>query len=381
MAQRCPRAALKCFVPTPVPAMLRRSGRPFTSRGFTLVELLVVIAIIGILVALLLPAIQAARESARRSQCVNNLKQLGIAGQMFADTHKFFPSAGWGDWWVGCPDQGMGESQPGSWAYQLLAYIEESARAGIGQGFKCGDPNSRAAIGQMVATHVSIFYCPSRRASQAYPHSPRDIRNYDPPPMAGKSDYAGNVGDLALLGTDVGPSSLAAYATHPWKYSGPTFIANANKFAENQKKGPCSTGHTGIIFQRSTVSFRQISDGTSKTYLFGEKNVQDDYYDNGGALNDDQSMYTGWDKDNLRSTAITVLPSGAVIGYPPAPDGETPDQQTDKYQWAFGGPHSGGWQAVFCDGSVHFLPYDMDVLIHRDLGNRQDGNTIDTSKF
>ena len=102
--------------------------------AFTLVELLVVIAIIGILVALLLPAIQAARESARRSQCQNNLKQLGIASHMFHDTYKFLPSAGWGDWWVGCPDQGMGERQPGSWAYQLLGFIEESNRAGIGRG-------------------------------------------------------------------------------------------------------------------------------------------------------------------------------------------------------------------------------------------------------
>src|SRR5882762_3042492 len=103
-------------------------------RGFTLVELLVVIAIIGILVALLLPAIQAARESARRSQCMNNLKQLGIASHQFHDTYKFLPSAGWSDWWVGCPDVGMGKNQPGSWAYQLLNFIEESARAGIGQG-------------------------------------------------------------------------------------------------------------------------------------------------------------------------------------------------------------------------------------------------------
>jgi prepilin-type N-terminal cleavage/methylation domain-containing protein len=349
-----------------------RSSRVRSKRkhsAFTLVELLVVIAIIGILVALLLPAVQAARESSRRNHCTNNLKQLGIAAHLFADSYKFLPSAGWGDWWVGCPDQAMGERQPGSWAYQLLGFIEETNRAGMGRGFKCGDPNSRDLIGQMVSTAVPVFYCPSRRAAQPYPHSPRDIRNYTPPPLAGKSDYAGNVGDLPLVGKDVGPASLAEYDTYKWSYSGPAFVEAA------RKKSNCSTGHTGIVFQRSTVSYRQITDGTSRTYLFGEKNLQTEHYEDGAALNDDQSMYTGWDKDNLRSTAIAIVGGGTVVGYPPVPD--TPGNAYGE--WNFGGPHPGGWVAVFCDGSVHFLSYEMDALIHRDLGNRQDGNVIDAS--
>jgi prepilin-type N-terminal cleavage/methylation domain-containing protein len=353
--------------------------------AFTLVELLVVIAIIGILVALLLPAIQAARESARRSQCQNNLKQLGIASHMFHDTYKFLPSAGWGDWWVGCPDQGMGERQPGSWAYQLLGFIEETNRAGMGRGFKCDkSPASLAAIGEMVSTAVPVFYCPTRRAAQPYPHGPRDIRNYNPPPLAGKSDYAGNVGDVPYVGKDVGPDSLADYDDYKWSQSGPAIVAFANNYAAKFSRAPCSTGHTGVVFQRSTISFRQITDGTSHTYLYGEKNIQDEFYEDGGALNDDQSMYNGWDKDNIRSTAITLLPNGTMVSsasFPPAPDTETPDQNTQQYQFAFGGPHSGGWQAVFCDGSVHFLPYDMEVLIHRDLGNRQDGNVIDIGQL
>jgi prepilin-type N-terminal cleavage/methylation domain-containing protein len=346
-------------------------------KAFTLVELLVVIAIIGILVALLLPAVQAAREAARRSSCQNNLKQLGVAGQMFVDTYKFFPSAGWGDWWVGCPDQPMGERQPGSWGYQLLSFIEEASRAQVGQGFRCGDANSRAAIGKMVATPISVFYCPSRRPAQAYIWANTSNANFDPPPLAGKSDYAGNIGDQNFVGTDVGPTSIANYDSHGWKYSGPSFVAAI------YPRSKCSTGHTGIVFQRSTIGFKKITDGSSKTYFVGEKSVQTGYYVDAYALNDDQSMYNGWDKDNVRSTAISFLPSGAVnlgVSYPPIPDSEVMEG-VGRYQWAFGSAHASGWGAVFCDGSVHFLSYDMDLTMHRDLGNRQDGNALDTSQL
>ena len=105
-----------------------------SQNGFTLVELLVVIAIIGILVARLLPAIQAAREAARRSQCKNNIKNIVLGCLLHADTHKFLPSGGSGRKWSADPNQGYGESQPGSWAYTILTYIEESALHDLGKG-------------------------------------------------------------------------------------------------------------------------------------------------------------------------------------------------------------------------------------------------------
>ena len=103
-------------------------------RGFTLIELLVVIAIIGVLIALLLPAVQAAREAARRSQCSNNLKQMTLATLTHEDTHKTLPSAGWGAHWMGDPDRGFGVEQPGGWAYNVLPFLEQGNLRQIGAG-------------------------------------------------------------------------------------------------------------------------------------------------------------------------------------------------------------------------------------------------------
>jgi prepilin-type N-terminal cleavage/methylation domain-containing protein len=343
--------------------------------AFTLVELLVVIAIIGILVALLLPAIQAAREAARRTQCINNLKQLGTACHLHLDTYGFFPSGGWGDWWVGCPDMGAGKNQPGTWTYSLLSFLEESSRRGIGQGFKCTDANSKAALGQMIASSVAVFYCPTRRAAQPYPMGARPYPNLTPPPYAGKTDYAGNLGgDLAVTGmaTDEGPPSLAAAATYRWKFSSDQFIAFW------KARYPGFDGLTGVIFQRSEIKIAQVTDGTTYTYLLGEKCVDSLHYDDGNTGNDDQSMYNGHDRDNLRGS-MAWYPGfenkGAPL-YPPLPD--TPGLEGT---WNFGSAHPSGWAAVFCDNSVRFLSFDIDPDVHQNFGSRKDGRVTNYGGF
>lgn len=336
--------------------------------GFTLVELLVVIAIIGVLAALLLPAIQSARESSRRITCSNHLKQIASAALLHESTHGFLPSGGWGDNWAGCIDLGSGRDQPGSWAFQILPFLELRNLHELALGSGCAGPQAETQIGKMVETPVPLFYCPSRRSAEAYPLVNRSSANYSPPRSAGKSDYAANLGDTNFFTNDNGPVSLEEYDTHNWAHSGDIFTTN---YAQACK---CGTGHTGVVFQRSEIEMRQITDGTSHTYLFGEKNLDPNHYYDSNIGNDDQSMYVGHDQDTLRSTfSVVLFEGGPIFGYPATPD--TPGTNKIR-QYSFGGPHPNGWLVALCDGSIRFMSYELELEIHRWMGNRLDANIL-----
>ncbi len=133
-------------------------GYSIQPAAFTLVELLVVIAIIGILIALLLPAIQAAREAGRRTQCKNNLKQMGLAAQNHLSTQKFFPTSGWGWSWVGDADRGFGINQPGGWIYNILPFIEGGSVRSMGKGMSSAAKYDAQA--QMQGIVLPFFNCP-----------------------------------------------------------------------------------------------------------------------------------------------------------------------------------------------------------------------------
>ena len=364
-------------------------------RGFTLVELLVVIAIIGILIALLLPAIQAAREAARRSQCKNNLKQLGLAAQAHLSAQKAFPTGGWGWHWVGDPDRGYGVNQPGGWAYSLLGFIEGQNIRNLGKGLPYGSGTGLKydALARMQLQSLSTFVCPSRRASPAGPIWDPAIYNVNtslttwpnssPPYNLGgaRSDYAGNAGTDLGIDTSGGLGSCCGGGP----VSGSDQIATYDVVNGYFKTMTTYwTRATGVIYGGSNIGVRKITDGMSKTYLLGEKSLQPRQYDPSALSNptrnwgDDQSMYQGYDFDSARWCGNSYPQATST---PPAADNTAwlpiQDRNDDNWnQWGigqFGGPHSSTCQFVMCDGSVQSISYSISPIVHWKLSNRSDG--------
>jgi len=328
--------------------------------GFTLVELLVVIAVIGILIALLLPAVQAARETARRIQCSNQLKQIGLACQLHVDVHGFLPSGGWERYWNGDPARGFGKRQPGSWAFSILPFMELRGIYDTGRGGS--DAAKRAAIGRMIGLAVPGFICPSRRRAVPYPAGWVTFHNSTRPPrvrgvyLVGKSDYAANSGD-GLTSADLGS---------PNDYR----EADSGTFHWTDTDDPSTKWyHTGVSYYRSEIRYRHITDGLSNTYLVGEKYMNPDQYTTGDFRDDNQNLYVGYEEDNHRLT--TYRPRQRIV--------RTPLQDTPGFSnwYLFGSAHPGAYNSVFCDGSVHAIAYSIDAETHRRLGNRFDGLPVD----
>jgi prepilin-type N-terminal cleavage/methylation domain-containing protein len=332
-----------------------------TSRGFTLVELLVVIAIIGILVALLLPAVQAAREAARRAQCQNHLKQMALGALNHESSNKFLPVAGWCATSSGDPDEGYGRDQPGGWPYNLLSYIEEQALHDLGAGLPTAQKFQIFMTRDQ--TPVSAYYCPTRRPARAYPINTRNANHAANISAAAKIDYAINVGDAtcnydtALATCARPPLPPASWPAWNTGVAWPTTTPVSNRNALSPK------------LENALVKLSYITDGTSKTYLIGECYRNPDAAINGYAANDDWPCYNGAQDDKERSVGYDARLYRA--GHPPTQD--TPGLMTDAVRFAFGSAHAAGFFMAFCDGSVQFIGYDIDLETHRQNGHRADG--------
>ncbi len=294
--------------------------RTRTRCGFTLVELLVVIAIIGILIALLLPAVQAAREASRRMACQNNLHQMGLAVQAHLNTQKHFPTGGWGAWWCGDADSGFGKNQPGGWIYNILPFMEHKSLHDMGKGTTGAQMMDIHA--RMCETPLNEFNCPTRRKSIAYPTGPYwneggPHSNFGATTAQARSDYGGNAGSGSDV-YNVGPGPGEPILNFGWTRE---------------------EWFNGVIFQRSTVGGKDVSDGLSKTFLFGEKYIMPDLYFNGNAPGDSGPMLQGYDWDIVRLGNEAHSPAR--------------DRSGLEDSWRFGSAHSQGFNMLFCDGSVH----------------------------
>jgi prepilin-type N-terminal cleavage/methylation domain-containing protein/prepilin-type processing-associated H-X9-DG protein len=366
-----------------------RWGKPGRAAGaFTLVELLVVIAIIGILVALLLPAIQAAREAARRTQCKNQVKQLALGCLLHEDAHKFLPSGGWRDSFSPDPNRGYGASQPGSWVYSILAYIEEQGLRDLGKGEtfngSTGSAGFQQAITKLHQTPVPGFHCPTRRPAKLYGYIGAGPSWFTPqPPEVGfptvKGDYAANSGDSQVTaGNGIGYTMRPSTGTYASAESGGFEDTNCQVTTTRQGTGTPFFCQSGAIGYHSELKMGQIQDGTSNTYMLGEKYVAPKYYDvsyaETGGWGDNQSVYTGFEWDNQRRAWNPLDNVNTKPDYQPRQDTLGLNSPT---QYAFGSAHSGGLNMAMCDGSVHFLSYDIDADTHRSLASRLDGGTAE----
>jgi prepilin-type N-terminal cleavage/methylation domain-containing protein/prepilin-type processing-associated H-X9-DG protein len=344
--------------------------RTRAERAFTLIELLVVVTIIGILIALLLPAAQAAREAARRLQCQNHLKQIGLALHNYATQYGAFPP---GAILAGYPDSGTADYDPWpeassaangnhgtSWMLQILPFLEQQALFDRWNFTKSVSGNQAVA-----ATDISAFFCPTRRSGTR----PSD-RFVMFPSWAGRgpsdgwpkggNDYAGCIG------------AQNAYA-NPTTSNAARRLCGPNYVFDVPPTGLTPTGvHIclrGIFVPNLATRFNEIADGLSTTIMIAEV---------------PRRQWTGPSPDAYWGPCHTHVDGWAIAGPNTLFDAAKPGEGTDKgqtggfnndYFESAGSDHSGGAYFGMADGSVHFIIEDVDSIVYANLGSMADTQT------
>jgi prepilin-type N-terminal cleavage/methylation domain-containing protein/prepilin-type processing-associated H-X9-DG protein len=303
-------------------------------RGFTLIELLVVIAIIGVLIALLLPAVQSAREAARRAQCTNNLKQLGLAAHNYIDSNGVFPTQiGGVPNWFGNSDYRT------SWMVQILPQLEQ-VNLFNAYNFAADRAAYSFTNTTVMATPVAAFTCPSYDGEML---------------QQGQADwngYAGTIGDEMRqwwIGGTCYKGNLGDNATS-------AFPGAANVLGDLSNGKPTARG----IFWRATmaVTIAGVRDGMSNTMLAGE------------AL-PNTCKWNAWSESNS-SVAVTSIPINQRVNF---------DPNSWSHCYGFKSLHPGGVNFAMCDGSVRFIKETINPLIYRALSTRAAGEVVSADQF
>jgi len=309
------------------------SGRRKTParRGFTLIELLTVVTIIGVLIALLLPAVQAVRESARRAECRNNLKQLGLALSSYHDTLGAYP-----------PGFSLERPfMPGwAWGARLLGALDQSALYdSINVGVSFAAPANRTAV----ETRLAAFLCPS----------------------------SGGRGPLSQGFIEQPIAGLERLTTAQ-------YVASAGSVALKGGGGPAAGD--GVFFLNSRVAVRDVADGTSTTLMVGERsrNVADATWVGVGDPNFILCTKTGWPVQTCASAMFMVLgrtgpASDVLLGA--VPTGGTPNSPGGGAD-GFWSLHPGGCNFLYCDGSVRFIKATVSPHTFNALGTRAGGEAV-----
>ncbi len=314
--------------------------------AFTLVEMLVVINILGVLMGLILPAVNSVRESMRRTQCKNNLTQIGKAAQQHLAAQGHFPSSGWGWTWNGDPDRGFGARQPGGWVYNCLPYMGLDMIHDLGKGRSASDkfniclPEAEKAV-------IPSLNCPTRRKVIAYP-CPYPAYNAASVSVCSKTDYAANGGSNFFVGggppfNDVSgtPYSCSCFTLYP----------------KCDWTNPDQSLFNGVSGERSEVQAGHVTDGLSNVFFAGEKYLDPAVYYTGLDGADNSSALEGNDWDVNRWVAA---------GFPPMRDTKGVSDCSE----GFGSAHAAGCHFVFCDGHVQMINYQIGFTTYQVLGVR-----------